>query len=463
MGSDTRCHFVNPKYESLYDQPCYPSLEALPERPGRRDRRAEPAAGGHRHPGRCRRRHSGRDHPGRRRRRGRRGRGGHAGGRGADRPRSRPGPGRTELHGRDRPDRQRGDLHRRRLALPAPGRGGRHRPVGLGHRRLRPLRLAGRLLADHQLRLRGRARRLRLPGLLPGRPGDELGHPVRRGVQAPGAVPGTGRPGARAGQADHGRQGRPELAGPGRGDRPFRLARRRDPGHGRRPGRRRGHPLHRPGRAARDRGAGRGGSTNRAERGSRANGRGDRVDGRRLADRRPRAGHRRRPAADPARGPGADPRRPADHGLRRQPARSVGCRGSADRVRGGLRGDGRQRRVRRPGPRPRLPVPIGALRGRHGQRRHPAAPGRDAGTAVAAAGLRVADLRRAATGDEGGAGRPGRRRAASPRGARGVPGDRRRGPMGRPPCAAPDRRPVATRLAGAGREPDLVRRGRAAG
>jgi acyl-CoA synthetase (NDP forming) len=33
MGSDTRCHFVNPKYESLYDQPCYPSLEALPERP----------------------------------------------------------------------------------------------------------------------------------------------------------------------------------------------------------------------------------------------------------------------------------------------------------------------------------------------------------------------------------------------------------------------------------------------
>lgn len=33
MGSETRCHFVNPKYETLYDQPCYPSLEALPERP----------------------------------------------------------------------------------------------------------------------------------------------------------------------------------------------------------------------------------------------------------------------------------------------------------------------------------------------------------------------------------------------------------------------------------------------
>jgi acyl-CoA synthetase (NDP forming) len=33
MGSATRCHFVNPKYEELHDQPCYPSLEALPERP----------------------------------------------------------------------------------------------------------------------------------------------------------------------------------------------------------------------------------------------------------------------------------------------------------------------------------------------------------------------------------------------------------------------------------------------
>jgi acetate---CoA ligase (ADP-forming) len=33
MGSATRCHFVNPKYGELYGQPCYPSLEALPERP----------------------------------------------------------------------------------------------------------------------------------------------------------------------------------------------------------------------------------------------------------------------------------------------------------------------------------------------------------------------------------------------------------------------------------------------
>jgi acyl-CoA synthetase (NDP forming) len=33
MESATRCHFVNPKYEELHGQPCYPSLEALPETP----------------------------------------------------------------------------------------------------------------------------------------------------------------------------------------------------------------------------------------------------------------------------------------------------------------------------------------------------------------------------------------------------------------------------------------------
>ena len=33
MGSGTRCHFVNPRHDELYGQPCYPSLEALPERP----------------------------------------------------------------------------------------------------------------------------------------------------------------------------------------------------------------------------------------------------------------------------------------------------------------------------------------------------------------------------------------------------------------------------------------------
>jgi acyl-CoA synthetase (NDP forming) len=33
MNSATRCHFVNPKYDELYGQPCFPSLDALPERP----------------------------------------------------------------------------------------------------------------------------------------------------------------------------------------------------------------------------------------------------------------------------------------------------------------------------------------------------------------------------------------------------------------------------------------------
>jgi acetate---CoA ligase (ADP-forming) len=33
MGSQTRCHFVNPRYDELLGQPCYPSLDALPERP----------------------------------------------------------------------------------------------------------------------------------------------------------------------------------------------------------------------------------------------------------------------------------------------------------------------------------------------------------------------------------------------------------------------------------------------
>jgi acyl-CoA synthetase (NDP forming) len=33
MESATSCHFVNPKYGELHGQPCYPSLDALPERP----------------------------------------------------------------------------------------------------------------------------------------------------------------------------------------------------------------------------------------------------------------------------------------------------------------------------------------------------------------------------------------------------------------------------------------------
>ncbi len=33
MDSATRCYFVNPRYDELYGEPCYPSLDALPERP----------------------------------------------------------------------------------------------------------------------------------------------------------------------------------------------------------------------------------------------------------------------------------------------------------------------------------------------------------------------------------------------------------------------------------------------
>ncbi|MDF2733488.1 MAG: CoA-binding domain protein [Chloroflexota bacterium] len=32
-SSATRCHFVNPRYAELHGQPCYPTLDALPERP----------------------------------------------------------------------------------------------------------------------------------------------------------------------------------------------------------------------------------------------------------------------------------------------------------------------------------------------------------------------------------------------------------------------------------------------
>ena len=33
IGSETRCHFVNPRYDELQGQPCYPSIAALPEVP----------------------------------------------------------------------------------------------------------------------------------------------------------------------------------------------------------------------------------------------------------------------------------------------------------------------------------------------------------------------------------------------------------------------------------------------
>jgi acyl-CoA synthetase (NDP forming) len=33
MGSATRCHYVNPRYDEIHGAPCFPSIDALPERP----------------------------------------------------------------------------------------------------------------------------------------------------------------------------------------------------------------------------------------------------------------------------------------------------------------------------------------------------------------------------------------------------------------------------------------------
>ena len=119
MGSETRCHFVNPKYDEMLGQPCYPSLAALPERPdialvalnplraasitqdaatagvpvviipgGGVVEGGEAAAAMQREVADIARR-------------------------------SRDRPRRTELHGRRRPDDPQRGLHRRRLAVPA--------------------------------------------------------------------------------------------------------------------------------------------------------------------------------------------------------------------------------------------------------------------------------------------------------------------------------------------------------
>ena len=92
---------------------------------------------------------------------------------------------RAELHGPRRPDTCRARRTSTTCPRPAPRRDGRRSPsraaspnafVNAGH--------ADRLEPDHQLRLGGRPRPLRLPRRLPGRPGDRLGRPVRRGLQA---------------------------------------------------------------------------------------------------------------------------------------------------------------------------------------------------------------------------------------------------------------------------------------
>ncbi len=438
-----------------------PALLPEPRRParaaGHRGRGAQPVACRVRDRGGGRGRRARGRHPGRRRRGGRSGRRRDAGRGRPDRPRARPGPARAELHGRHRPRRQQRHLHRRRVALAAARGRCRDRPVRLGVRRLRPFRGSDRLLADHQLRLRGRARRVRLPGVLPGRPRDELGHPLRRGLQAPGTVPRPGRPRPRARQADHGGQGRPERPGAGGRDGPHRLARRRGAGDRCGPRRGRGHPVPRSRRAPRDGRARRGRPADGPARRSRPDGGRDRVDGRGVAHRRPRAADRPGPPARARLRASRHPRGAADDGLHRQPARSVGRGRPRHRVRRRVRGDGRVGRLRRAGPGPRLPVPLAGVRGRHGQRGDRRAPGGHGRAPRHPAGLRVADVRRAAARDQG-APRRGRPRGTAPARRRpGLPGDRRGRPLGATPRASPGRRAMAARVAGAGGEPDLVR------
>ena len=163
------------------------------------------------------------------------------------------------------------------------------------------------------------------------------------------------------------------------------------------------------------------------------------------------------PAADPGVGAGRHPGRAPDHGLRRQPAGPVGRRRPGHRLRGDVRGDGRVGRLRRAGHRPRLPVPLAAVRGGHRQRRRVPAAGGDRGPAVDPAHLRLADLRRAAARDEGAARHQGRRRAAAARRPRGVHRDREHGPLGGAPRPAPEARTVAGRLARARRGPRQLR------
>ena len=216
MKSATRCHFVNPRYDELYDQPCYPSLDALPEIPDtvlvalnplRAAAVTEEAAL-------------------------------------AGVP-SVIIPGGGVVEGGEAAAQMQRDVReiaiRHGIALLGPNcmgmidlttnaatyigdvnpwlpRGGVAGIAQSGSVTDAFIHsgVANRLLAGHRLRQRGRPRRLRFPRLLPRRPGDALGHPVHGGFQAPGAVPRPGRSRARARQADHGRQGRSQSRRPRR-------------------------------------------------------------------------------------------------------------------------------------------------------------------------------------------------------------------------------------------------------
>ena len=210
MGSATRCHFVNPKYDELHGQPCYPSPRRAARAARHRGRRAQPAA--------CRVGHRG-------------------GGRGR---RARPSSSRAAASSRAArpPPRCRREVARiareHGLALVGPNCMG---VIDLDRQQPRPTSATSRRTCPAAA-WPGSPSRARSPtrSSTPGSrvgfsriiscgsevvldvcdylayclddPETTLGHPVRRGLQAAGAVPRPGRPGARAGQADHGRQGR---------------------------------------------------------------------------------------------------------------------------------------------------------------------------------------------------------------------------------------------------------------
>ena len=88
MGSETRCHFVNPKYEELLRPAVLPVARGTPRAAGRRGRGAQPVACRVGHRGGRRGRRPGGHHPRRRRRRGRRGGRGDAGSRSRGSPAS---------------------------------------------------------------------------------------------------------------------------------------------------------------------------------------------------------------------------------------------------------------------------------------------------------------------------------------------------------------------------------------
>ena len=236
--------------------------------------------------------------------------------------------------GVDRPHRRTARLHRRRVAVPAARRRGRHRPVRLRHGRLHPLRARGSASAGSS------AAAPRSSSTCATTSPTASTIPRRRSVIL--FVEGFKRPERFLALADRALElGKPIMAvkvgrsdqAQAAADRPLGLARGRGAGHRRRARCRRGHPLRRPRRAARDGRAGRGHPPDGSARRSGPDRGRDGLDRRGVAHRRPRAAG---PAwtcrRSPTRPATAILERAADDGLHRQPARPVGRgrrRGSA--------------------------------------------------------------------------------------------------------------------------------------